>query len=65
MFSKKFGRKPSKEEHLLVLDSSWREVFMKRLTYVRKALKESQEKKLTRKMEFLQKTSRKQSSITT
>ncbi|KAH1003796.1 hypothetical protein HUJ04_003650 [Dendroctonus ponderosae] len=31
MFMKKFGRQPSKEEKLLAIDSSWREVFKRRL----------------------------------
>lgn len=52
MFTKKFGRLPSKEENLLVLDSSWRQLFQKRLAFVRLALERSNEKKIKKKMEL-------------
>ncbi|ENN79916.1 F-box only protein 36-like [Dendroctonus ponderosae] len=50
MFMKKFGRQPSKEEKLLAIDSSWREVFKRRLLYVRKALRDSAELKIKTKL---------------
>lgn len=50
MFVKKFGRQPSKEEKLRAMDSCWKEVFKRRLLYVRKALRESGERKMKPKL---------------
>ncbi|XP_050312317.1 uncharacterized protein LOC126747620 [Anthonomus grandis grandis] len=49
MFVKKFGRSPSKDENLWAIDSCWKTVFQKRLQYVRRALKEAEERKLKKK----------------
>ncbi|CAH1135289.1 unnamed protein product [Ceutorhynchus assimilis] len=51
VFIKKFGRAPSREENVLAMNMSWKDIFKKRLDYVRKALKNTNENTMKKKRE--------------